>query len=148
MAYLLLYSTVEHLLGEGVARRGGLQRVSKARPMEVRSDRTPQPTRERKGFWLMRLDLYLKLSRLVPRRTGAKELCDAGEVSVNGLAAKAGRDVHPGDRVTVLLTTREITVEVLDLPAGRSVAKAAARELFRVIGERRFDLLGNELPPR
>ncbi len=44
----------------------------------------------------MRLDLYLKLSRLVPRRTGAKELCDAGEVRVNGLGAKAGRDVHAG----------------------------------------------------
>ena len=51
----------------------------------------------------MRLDLYLKLSRLVPRRTGAKELCDAGEVSVNGQAAKAGREVHPGDRITLLL---------------------------------------------
>ena len=96
----------------------------------------------------MRLDLYLKLSRLVPRRTGAKELCDAGEVSVNGLVAKAGRDVHPGDRITLLLPTREITVEIVDLPAGRSVAKALARDLFRVIGERRFDLLGNELPGR
>ena len=51
----------------------------------------------------MRLDLYLKLSRLVPRRTGAKDLCDAGEVSVNGQAAKAGREVHPGDRITLLL---------------------------------------------
>jgi len=96
----------------------------------------------------MRLDLYLKLSRLVPRRTGAKDLCDAGEASVNGQAAKAGRAVHPGDRIALLLPTREITVEVLALPVGRSVAKSAARELFRVIGERRFDLLGNELPPR
>lgn len=96
----------------------------------------------------MRLDLYLKLSRLVPRRTGAKEHCDAGEVLVNGVAAKAGREVHPGDRVTVQLPSREITVEVVALPAGRSVAKAAARELFRVVGERRFDLLGEELPPR
>lgn len=96
----------------------------------------------------MRLDLYLKLSRLVPRRTGAKDHCAAGEVSVNGQPAKAGRDIHPGDRITLLLPTREITVEVLELPAGRSVAKSAARELFRVIGERRFDLLGNELPPR
>lgn len=96
----------------------------------------------------MRLDLYLKLSRLVPRRTGAKEHCAAGEVSVNGQAAKAGREVHPGDRITLLLPTRELTVEILALPAGRSVAKSAARELFRVIGERRFDLLGNELPGR
>lgn len=96
----------------------------------------------------MRLDLYLKLSRLVPRRTDAKELCAAGEVRVNDQPAKAGRDMHHGDRITLLLSTREVTVEVLELPAGRSVAKAAARELFRVLGERRFDLLGNELPPR
>ncbi|MHB8836685.1 MAG: RNA-binding S4 domain-containing protein [Candidatus Methylomirabilia bacterium] len=96
----------------------------------------------------MRLDLYLKLSRLVPRRTGAKELCDAGEVQVNGQAAKAGRDLHPGDRITLLLPTREITAEVLELHAGRSVSKSAARELFRVTGERRFDLFGNELPGR
>lgn len=96
----------------------------------------------------MRLDLYLKISRLVPRRTGAKVLCDAGEVTVNGQEAKAGREVRPGDRITLLLPTREITVEVLALPLGKSMAKAAARELFQVIGERRFDLLGNELPPR
>jgi ribosomal 50S subunit-recycling heat shock protein len=96
----------------------------------------------------MRLDLYLKLSRLVPRRTAAKELCDTGEISVNGQAAKAGREMHQGDRITLLLPTRELTVEVIELPAGRSVTKAVARELFRVIGERRFDLLGNELPPR
>lgn len=95
----------------------------------------------------MRLDVYLKMSRLVPRRSGAKDLCDAGEVSVNGQAAKAGREIHPGDRITVLLTSRELTVEVLELPPGRSVPKAAARELFRVIGTRRFDLLGNEVPP-
>ncbi len=95
----------------------------------------------------MRLDLYLKMSRLVPRRSGAKDLCDAGEVSVNGQTAKAGREVHLGDRITLLLTSREITVEVLCLPAGRSVSKAAARDLFRVIATRRFDLLGNEIPP-
>jgi ribosomal 50S subunit-recycling heat shock protein len=96
----------------------------------------------------VRLDLYLKLSRLVPRRSGAKELCDAGEVRVNGLPAKAGREVRPGDRITLLLAAREITVEIAALPAGRSVAKAAARDLFRVIAEQRFDLFGNELPPR
>ena len=96
----------------------------------------------------MRLDLYLKLSRLVPRRTGAKELCAAGEVSVNGQTAKAGREIHAGDRITLLFSSREVTVEVVAVPTGRSVAKAAARELFRVLGERWFDLLGNELPPR
>lgn len=94
----------------------------------------------------MRLDRFLKLSRLVPRRSGAKDLCDAGEISVNGQVAKAGREVHPGDRLTLQLPSRELTVEVLGLPAGKSVARADARLLFRVVGERRFDLLGNELP--
>jgi ribosomal 50S subunit-recycling heat shock protein len=96
----------------------------------------------------MRLDLYLKLSRLVPRRSVAKDLCDAGGVSVNEQSAKAGREVQPGDRIGLRLPARELTVEVLALPAGRSVAKSAARELFRVTAERRFDLLGNDLPPR
>lgn len=96
----------------------------------------------------MRLDLYLKLSRLVPRRSAAKDLCDVGGVTVNGQSAKCGREVRAGDRVTVRLSSREVTVEVLALPAGRSVSRAEARELFRVLAERRFDLLGNELPPR
>lgn len=97
---------------------------------------------------IMRLDRFLKLSRLVPRRSGAKELCDAGGVLVNGQPAKAGRDVRPADRITLQLPARELTVEVLGLPPGRSVARADARQLFRVLAERRFDLLGNELPPR
>jgi len=96
----------------------------------------------------MRLDRFLKLSRLVPRRSGAKELCDAGGVAVNGQAAKAAREVRPGDRLTLQLPARELTVEVLGIPAGRSVARAEARLLVRVLGERHFDLLGNELPPR
>jgi ribosomal 50S subunit-recycling heat shock protein len=96
----------------------------------------------------MRLDRFLKLSRLVPRRTGAKELCDAGGVAVNGAPAKAGREVRAGDRLTLQLPARELAVEVLAVPEGRSVARADARQLFRVLGERRFDLLGNELPPR
>ena len=96
----------------------------------------------------MRLDSYLKLSRLVPRRSAAKDLCDAEGVAVNGQPAKAGREVRPGDRIELRLPARDLAVEVLALPASRSVSKDAARELFRVLGERRFDLLGNELPPR
>jgi ribosomal 50S subunit-recycling heat shock protein len=84
----------------------------------------------------------------VPRRSAAKDLCDTGCVSVNDQGAKAGRELHPGDRVAVRLAAREITVEVLALPPGRSVARAAARDLFRVLSERRFDLFGNEVPPR
>ncbi len=96
----------------------------------------------------MRLDLFLKLSRLVPRRSSAKDLCDAGGVTVNGQPAKAGRELHPGDRIGLRLPSRDCVVEVLAVPGARSVSRAAARELCRVVEERRFDLLGNELPPR
>jgi ribosomal 50S subunit-recycling heat shock protein len=91
----------------------------------------------------MRLDLWLKLARLCPRRSGAKELCDAGGILVNGQPAKPGREVRPGDRVTVRLPSREIEAEVVAVPAGRSVSKESARELFRPLAERRFDLFGN-----
>lgn len=96
----------------------------------------------------MRLDLFLKLSRLVPRRNAAKDLCDAGGVCVNGQPAKAGREVRPGDRIGLRLPSRDCTFEVLALPGGRSVSRSAARELVRIVEERRYDLLGNELTPR
>lgn len=96
----------------------------------------------------MRLDLFLKVSRLVPRRSSAKGLCDAGSVGVNGVPAKAGREIAAGDRISLRLPFRDCTVEVLALPTGRSVSRADARELFRLLEERRYDLLGNEFPPR
>lgn len=96
----------------------------------------------------MRLDLFLKLSRLHPRRSGAKELCDSGAVTVNGVVAKAGREVRVGDRIGLRLPAREVLAEVLALPEGRSVSKARARQLTRVLAERRFDLWGEEIPPR
>jgi len=96
----------------------------------------------------MRLDLFLKVARLAPRRTGAKELCDAGGVSVNGQPAKPGREVRPGDLILLRHPSRELRVEVLEVPATRGVSKQRARELVLVLGDRRFDLWGNEIPPR
>lgn len=70
----------------------------------------------------MRLDKYLKVSRLIKRRTVANEACDNGRISVNGKVAKASYDVKPGDRIEIALGTRTIAVEVLQ------VAEAARKD--------------------
>lgn len=61
----------------------------------------------------MRLDKWLKVSRLIKRRTVAKEVCDAGRVSVNGRPAKAGTDIAVNDTITVSLGNKTITAKVL-----------------------------------
>lgn len=95
----------------------------------------------------MRLDLYLKATRVVPRRTGAGDLCREGNVTVNGRPAKAARPIRPGDRILVQTPGRELTIEVLDLPAKKNVSKVEARTLYRVLGEKRFDFWGREIAP-
>lgn len=80
----------------------------------------------------MRLDVFLKTSRLVKRRAVAKEFCDAGQVLVGGSPAKAGREVRPGDVITLDLTRRRVVAEVVSIPA-RGVAKADAAGLYRII---------------
>ena len=61
----------------------------------------------------MRLDKYLKVSRLIKRRTTANTACDNGLVSVNGRPARASYEVKPGDRISMQLGARTMTVEVL-----------------------------------
>ena len=62
----------------------------------------------------MRLDKYLKVSRLIKRRTVANEACDAGRVMINGKTAKAGTDVKVGDVIEIGFGTRNVKVEVLE----------------------------------
>ena len=61
----------------------------------------------------MRLDKYLKVSRLIKRRTVANEACDNGRISVNGRVVKASYEVKPGDRIAISLGERTVAVEVL-----------------------------------
>ena len=61
----------------------------------------------------MRLDKYLKVSRLIKRRTVANEACDNGRISVNGRVVKASYDVKVGDRIEITMGTRTVAVEVL-----------------------------------
>lgn len=79
----------------------------------------------------MRLDKFLKVSRLIKRRTVANEACDAGRVLVNGKTAKASLNVKAGDVIEIQLGTRNVKAEVLDVQ--ETVKKEEARELFRYL---------------
>ncbi len=69
----------------------------------------------------MRLDAFLKVSRLVPRRSVAQHMCEAGAVLVNGLPAKSSRLVRPGDTLTLHMRRRRLVVQVLAVPETKSV---------------------------
>lgn len=79
----------------------------------------------------MRLDKYLKVSRLIKRRTVANEACDAGRVLINDKPAKASSNVKQGDVITIQFGNRDVKVEVLDVQ--ETVKKDEAKELFRYI---------------
>lgn len=74
----------------------------------------------------MRLDKYLKVSRLIKRRTLANEACDAERVSVNGKTARASYEVKAGDVIAMRFGARTITVEVLTVSEHASKADASA----------------------
>ena len=79
----------------------------------------------------MRLDKYLKVSRLIKRRTVANEACDGGRVTVNGKVARASYDVMVGDVIALLFGERTLAVEVLNVSetAGKSEASLLYREV-------------------
>ena len=79
----------------------------------------------------MRLDKFLKVSRLIKRRTVANEACDAGRVLVNGRPAKASLNVKAGDVIEIQFGTKAVKAEVLDIQD--TTKKEEAKELFRYI---------------
>jgi len=85
----------------------------------------------------MRLDQYLRASRLVLRRTMAQELCEAGAVRVGGVAARSSRAVRVGDEITLARRERLLTVRVLEVPSARQTSKHEAATLYEVIGDER-----------
>lgn len=85
----------------------------------------------------MRLDLFLKTSRLVKRRAVAKEMCEAGRVLVNGREAQPAKEIRPGDAVTIKYSSKHIEIEVMSV-ADRP-GKAAPESLYRVTAERRVE---------
>ena len=79
----------------------------------------------------MRLDKYLKVSRLIKRRTVANEACDNGRVLLNGRVARASAEVKPGDIIEISFGNRDTKVEVLSVE--ETVRKEEAAELFRYL---------------
>ena len=79
----------------------------------------------------MRLDKYLKVSRLIKRRTVANEACDAGRVLVNGTVAKASVKVKKGDIIEIQFGTKTVKAEVLDIK--ETTKKEESTELFRYL---------------
>lgn len=79
----------------------------------------------------MRLDKFLKVSRLIKRRTVANEACDAGRVMVNGKPAKASMNVKVGDEIEILFGQKSVKVRVLDIQD--TTKKDEAKDLFEYI---------------
>ena len=79
----------------------------------------------------MRIDKFLKKSRLIKRRTVANEACDAGRVMVNGKTAKASGNVKVGDVIEILFGQKTVKVEVLSL--AESTKKEDAKDMFRYL---------------
>lgn len=79
----------------------------------------------------MRLDKFLKVSRLIKRRTIANEACDAGRVFVNGRVAKASVTVKEGDEIEIQFGTKAVKVQVLDVQ--ETTKKDEAKELYKYI---------------
>ncbi|MTV48472.1 RNA-binding S4 domain-containing protein [Heliobacillus mobilis] len=81
----------------------------------------------------MRLDKFLKVSRIIKRRTVAKEVCEGGRVTVNGRPAKAGTEVQPGDRLILQFPQKTLEVEIQEIKENARVEEA--RELYRILRE-------------
>ena len=79
----------------------------------------------------MRLDKWLKVSRLIKRRTVANEACDSGRVTINGKQARASTEVKPGDVIGIMFGNRETKAEVLVVE--ENVRKEAAGEMYRLV---------------
>ncbi len=79
----------------------------------------------------MRLDKYLKVSRLIKRRTVANEACDAGRVLINDRTAKASADVKEGDIIEIQFGTKSVKVEVVSVQ--ETVKKDEAKEMYRYL---------------
>lgn len=86
----------------------------------------------------MRLDIFLKLSRLVPRRTLAQQMCEAGAVKVNNTPSKSAREVKAGDLLAIRQRGRITTVRVLEIPL-KPPSKAQAASLYETISIESYD---------
>lgn len=87
----------------------------------------------------MRLDLFLKASRLCSRRTMAQKICEAGRVSVNGSAAKSSHSVKVGDEILITRNDKLVTVRVLSVPTTRQTSQKDAGTLYEILSQEVLD---------
>jgi ribosome-associated heat shock protein Hsp15 len=83
----------------------------------------------------MRLDLFLKASRLVKSRSVAQDFCDAGLVKVNGASAKSSKEIKPGDRLTIRRRNKVTEYSVESVPSHKQVSKDQASTLYKTLSE-------------
>ena len=83
----------------------------------------------------MRLDLFLKSSRLVPRRSLAQEFIKSGRVFVNGIEGKAGKEIKAGDEIEIRKYSSTTVVRVRDIPGKKQFSKKEAPELYETVSE-------------
>jgi ribosomal 50S subunit-recycling heat shock protein len=83
----------------------------------------------------MRLDLFLKASRLIPRRSLAQKFCDANLVKINEIAAKSSREVKTGDEIKIKRHNRLTKVKVLQVPDKKQVSKTDSANLYEIISD-------------
>lgn len=86
-------------------------------------------------FLRMRLDLFLKSSRLIKSRSVAQEFCDAGRVKVNGATAKSSKEVKSGDKLSIRRRDRVTEYAIELVPTQKQVSKEKAAELYKIISE-------------
>jgi ribosomal 50S subunit-recycling heat shock protein len=79
----------------------------------------------------MRLDKYLKVSRIIKRRTVAKEACEGGRVSINGKVAKPGTDIKEGDTIEIQFATKALKARITSI--AEHVRKENAKEMYEII---------------
>ena len=85
----------------------------------------------------LRLDKYLKVSRIIKRRTVAKDVCDGGKVKINGKVAKAGAEVKPGDILEIGFGERKVRAEILEVK--ENVRAEDAKNLYRLLEGQEID---------
>lgn len=83
----------------------------------------------------MRIDQFLKISRLIPRRSLAQEFCDAGRIEVNGSKAKSSKEVTAGDEVKISRRNRRTIVRIDSVPDKKQLSKELAGGLYSVLSE-------------
>ncbi|KZM63687.1 RNA-binding S4 domain-containing protein [Streptococcus mutans] len=88
----------------------------------------------------MRLDKYLKVSRIIKRRSVAKEVSDKGRIKVNGILAKSSTDLKINDTIEIRFGNKLLTVRVLEMKD--SIKKEDAVKMYEIISETRIDLNG------